>query len=235
MRFVLPPDIPRLGGGPLGLSDLMGNLTLNSNFNSLPSKSDVCMHCRADSVDPANMYALRAAAHLPASGNDKSFNPTQLVAATLYIQTMKPCMHCRADSVDPADMRAIRAAARFPCLGGGQQNVHSHSLMRYLRIEPNLCVHPRADSVDPADMHAIRAAARFPGSGRRTAIAAWRADDRLGTFLVTPANSAPGKDELWRLRMPEDESHAGPAQPDKVSLSLHGLVPVKPFSSEKGG
>eukprot|EP00884_Botryococcus_braunii_P010315 jgi/Botrbrau1/19285/Bobra.0073s0028.1 len=61
----------------------------------------------------------------------------------------------------------------------------------------------RADSAEKADLHAMRAAARLPVCGRRTAIAMWRADDRLGTFIVTPANAAPANDDLWRFRLQE--------------------------------
>ena len=54
------------------------------------------------------------------------------------------------------------------------------------------------------DGGAVRPLVRMPPSGRRAGFAAWAADGRLGTFVVTPPEGAPSPRELLRLRLPEE-------------------------------
>lgn len=55
------------------------------------------------------------------------------------------------------------------------------------------------------DGGAGRPLVRMPPSGRRAGFAAWAADGRLGTFVVTPPEGAPSPRELLRLRLPEEQ------------------------------
>ena len=62
-----------------------------------------------------------------------------------------------------------------------------------------------AKAAAAGDGGAGRPLVRMPASGRRPGFAAWAADGRLGTFVVTPPEGAPSPRELLRLRLPEEQ------------------------------
>ena len=55
------------------------------------------------------------------------------------------------------------------------------------------------------DGGAGRPLVRMPASGRCAGFAAWAADARLGTFVVTPPESSPSPREMLRLSLPEEQ------------------------------
>lgn len=62
-----------------------------------------------------------------------------------------------------------------------------------------------------ADVLGTRAFAKLEGSRARKPLAAWLADERLGTFVVGAQGRSPQRGDLWQMRMlhEHDEKLAG--------------------------
>ncbi len=89
----------------------------------------------------------------------------------------------------------------------------------------------------PGDGGERRPLVVMPSAGRRAGFAAWPADARLGTFIITGPDAKPAPHEVPRLRLPDDQGAAegsaaqapGQARPAAQRLNPHVATPVAPL------
>ncbi|KAK9819963.1 hypothetical protein WJX72_004515 [[Myrmecia] bisecta] len=70
----------------------------------------------------------------------------------------------------------------------------------------------RADGVSRADITAMNPVWRLPSYKARKALAVMIADERLGTFMAYPVGSMPQPEDLWHLRLLDQDEAQGPSE-----------------------